>query len=172
MRYPLLAVTAAALFALSACGSSSGDDATPSIGGPATAETESVVPAPEPSTAPAAPKSAVSESAAPESAAPAAPKGATAEQARSTVDDVAAYAPALEQTFRGKPYPTTLAGAVAVARQLTNLKLSRGNSFGSYRYDPSDVEFKLCVENTSGAYAIYDTSPMTTVESGKSGGCP
>lgn len=160
MRYPLLAVTAAALFALSACGSSSSDDPSiPSIGGPASAAPTTAAPDPTPTSEPT-------------KAEPAAGKPATAEQARSTVDDVTAYAPALEQAFFSNGYPKDLAGAVKVARQFTNLTLSRGNTFGSYVFDPDQQEFKLCIENSSGAYAVYDTSPMTTVASGKSGGCP
>lgn len=89
--------------------------------------------------------------------------------ATSVARDVEAYAVQLEQVFFGQGYPKDLAGAVAVARQL-DLSLSPGNSIAGYRYDPDAQEFRLCVENTSGAFAIYDTEPMSRIEAGN-GGC-
>ncbi len=89
----------------------------------------------------------------------------------SVLADVNELAPALESYFRGQPYPTKVEEVVA-ALPKARLKVSQGNSIGGYRYDASDVEFVLCVENTSGAYATYDTAPMTTGRSGESGGCP
>lgn len=85
--------------------------------------------------------------------------------------DVNDLAPALESYFRGRDYPTKLADVVATLPR-TGLKLSPGNTIGGYRYKADEVEFVLCVENTSGAWASYDTAPMTTAQSGESGGCP
>lgn len=85
--------------------------------------------------------------------------------------DVTDLAPALESYFRGRDYPTQLADVVAALPE-TGLKLSPGNSIGGYRYKADEVEFVLCVENTSGAWATYDTAPMTTAQSSATGGCP
>ncbi len=90
---------------------------------------------------------------------------------KSVLSDVNKLAPALESYFRGDPYPTKVS-EVEAALPKAKLTLSEGNTIGGYRYDASDVEFVLCVENTSGAYATYDTAPMTTGQSGESGGCP
>lgn len=90
---------------------------------------------------------------------------------KSVLADVNKLAPALESYFRGDRYPTAVDEVVAALAK-AKLTLSKGNSIGGYRYDASDVEFVLCVENTSGAYATYDTAPMTTGQSGESGGCP
>ena len=89
----------------------------------------------------------------------------------SVLADVNDLAPALESYFRSRDYPTKLDEVVA-ALPKTGLKLSPGNSIGGYRYKADEVEFELCVENTSGAWATYDTAPMTTGQSGKTGGCP
>ena len=91
--------------------------------------------------------------------------------ADTTQVDAEKFAVRLEQVFAGSSYPSEQAGAEAAA-QKDGLKLSPGNSIGSYVYDPDDVEFKLCVENTDGAYATYNTSPMSVQDSGDSGGCP
>ena len=90
---------------------------------------------------------------------------------KSVLNDVNTIAPALEGYFRGAEYPRTL-DEVLAALPKSGLQLSKGNSIGGYRYDASDVEFVLCVENTSGAFATYDTAPMATGQSGESGGCP
>jgi hypothetical protein len=89
----------------------------------------------------------------------------------SALSDVNELAPALESYFRSRDYPTTLADVVA-ALPRTGLELSPGNSIGGYRYQADEVEFVLCGENTSGAWATYDTAPMTTGQSGRTGGCP
>jgi hypothetical protein len=90
---------------------------------------------------------------------------------KSVRKDVEAYAVQLEQVFAGSTYPKTTAAAVGIAKEL-DLTLSPGNTIASYVYDPDKVEFKLCVQNTSGAWAVYDTRPMTVLKSGASGGCP
>jgi hypothetical protein len=100
------------------------------------------------------------------------PKGGKQSAALTSVlNDANRIAPALEGYFRGQEYPRTLDEVVA-ALPKSGLELSKGNSIGGYRYDASDVEFVLCVENTSGAYATYDTAPMSTGQSGETGGCP
>lgn len=142
--------SAVALVAVSACGS----------------ETEPDVEA----------SSRVTASAAPSAPAPVATEPpaerASAASVRSTADDVAAYAVAMEQVFFGSGYPDDLAGALVTAEKLTNLSLSPGNVIASYRFDPETREFQLCVENPSGASATYDTEPMSTVATTDSGGCP
>lgn len=85
--------------------------------------------------------------------------------------DVDELAPALESYFRTREYPTDVAGVVA-ALPKTGLKLSPGNSIGGYRFKADETEFVLCVENRSGAWATYDTAPMTTGQNGETGGCP
>lgn len=90
---------------------------------------------------------------------------------QSALDDVEAVAPALEGFYRNNGYPADLAGAVA-SLQDAGLSLSRGNTLGSYTYDAEAVEFALCVENASGAFATYDTAPMALRQSGTTGGCP
>lgn len=89
----------------------------------------------------------------------------------STERDVEAFAVRLEQIFAGSSYPKDLAGVLAAART-SGVHLSTDDSIAGYKYDPSDTEFQLCVQNKSGAYAIYDTHPMSVQSSGDSGGCP
>ncbi|MET3962852.1 heme-binding NEAT domain protein [Marmoricola sp. OAE513] len=158
MRLRLALLSAAALLTLAACGS----DEEPSAGSsqtqpPSTAAAPTLTPTPTPTPTPSQPAKA---------------KPATAAQIQSTIDDVQSYAPAMEQVYFDQGYPKDLAGALRTAKQLTFLKLSQGNTIASYVFDPSDQEFQLCIENTSGAWAVYDTSPMSTTSSGKSGGCP
>ncbi len=142
-----MTLAAAVALTVSACGNDDTDDAgpgpdIPSIGGPSSAPSSSSTPA---------------------------PANEAAEQ--SALTDVEAYAVQLEQVFFGSGYPRDLAGAVKVADRL-DLELSPGNRIASYVYDADAEEFRLCVENTSGAFAIYDTQPMSTMQSGPSGGCP
>jgi hypothetical protein len=89
----------------------------------------------------------------------------------SALADVGELAPSLESYFRAHSYPRELADVVAALPE-AGLRLARGNSIGGYSYDDKAVEFVLCVQNTSGAWASYDTAPMTTAQSGESGGCP
>lgn len=89
----------------------------------------------------------------------------------SALADVRKAAPRLESYFRTGTYPTELDDVVASLDDV-QVELAAGNSLGAYRYDPSAVEFVLCVEHASGAFATYDTAPMATGEKGESGGCP
>jgi hypothetical protein len=89
----------------------------------------------------------------------------------SALADVRTIAPRLESYYRGGAYPRDLAGVLASLPK-AEVKPSPGNRLGAYRYDPAAVEFVLCVENASGAYATYDTAPMALGEQGETGGCP
>ena len=46
------------------------------------------------------------------------------------------------------------------------------NTVAGYAYDPETVEFTLCVETPSGAWATYDTEPMSLRQGAETGGCP
>lgn len=89
----------------------------------------------------------------------------------SALQDVGRLAPALESAYRGGDYPREL-DAVVDSLGEVGLELSDDNALGGYRYDPNAVEFELCVEHTGGAWATYDTAPMSVRRSGESGGCP
>lgn len=85
--------------------------------------------------------------------------------------DVESIAPQLESYYRNREYPVDLA-QVRQTLVETGVTLSRGNTIGGYVYDGDAVEFTLCIQNTSGAWATYDTAPMTLRDSGATGGCP
>jgi len=85
--------------------------------------------------------------------------------------DVETVAIALESFYRGTPYPSS-AAEVRDTLDDAGLTLMPGNSIGGYVYDADAVEFTLCVESESGAWATYDTAPMTLRENGATGGCP
>lgn len=86
--------------------------------------------------------------------------------------EVESVAPALESYYRGTTYPTTLADAVASLAD-AGIQLAPGLSVTGYVYDADDVEFTLCIEDDeSGAWASYDTAPMSVRDGGDSGGCP
>ena len=90
---------------------------------------------------------------------------------QAVIDDVRRVAPALESHVRGTEYPLTVDEA-ARAMDEAGLALGEGTSLGAYRYDPDTIEFELCIEHGSGAFATYDTAPMSTRDVGESGGCP
>lgn len=156
-REPAITRTALALalglcLALSACGSDDDADDTGDV---------SVVSTPAPSVE--ASRSAE---------ATATPKsGARSPELESALDDVRVIAPALEGLYRNREYPRALDKVIASLPE-TGIELAKGNTLGAYKYDEQAVEFTLCVENKSGAYATYDTAPMATGEKGESGGCP
>ena len=77
----------------------------------------------------------------------------------------------LESFYRGTPYPETTVEVIDTLAD-AGLRLSEGNRIAGYVYDAAAVEFRLCVENDSGAWATYDTAPMTLRENGVRGGCP
>ena len=89
----------------------------------------------------------------------------------SVQSDVENLAVSLESFYRGTPYPQTVDEVIASLPD-AGLSLSPGNSIGSYVYDPDAVEFTLCVEDDAGAWASYDTAPMSVRDTGESGGCP
>lgn len=89
----------------------------------------------------------------------------------SAAADVERLAVRLESFLRGGTYPRDLAGAVA-ALDDAGLEPSDGNEVATYVYDEDAVELRLCVESASGAWATYDTAPMSVREAGDTGGCP
>ncbi|WP_182378458.1 hypothetical protein [Nocardioides sp. WS12] len=99
------------------------------------------------------------------------PRKSSPAEARSVRDDVETVAVSLESFYRGGEYPRDLA-AVKATLDDAGLALSPGNRLGSYTYDADRVEFTLCVEHRGGAWASYNTAPMTIQESGATGGCP
>lgn len=102
---------------------------------------------------------------------PDAAAGGPSPELTSALADVQKVAPRLESLYRNKEYPRDLDDVVA-SMDDAQLELSDGNSLGAYRYDEKSVEFVLCVENSSGAFATYDTAPMATGEKGEEGSCP
>lgn len=89
----------------------------------------------------------------------------------STLADAEKLAVELEQIFFREGYPADLAGAITAA-EAAGLEQSPGNTLAGYTFDAEQSEFRLCVENTDGAFATYDTRPMSMRDSGSSGGCP
>lgn len=77
----------------------------------------------------------------------------------------------LEKDFATGSYPRDLAGMTRAADRL-HLAPSAGNTLGGYHFDRGAREFRLCVENPTGAFAVYDTAPMKVGESARAGGCP
>ncbi|GAA4129588.1 hypothetical protein GCM10022215_42310 [Nocardioides fonticola] len=87
------------------------------------------------------------------------------------IDAVSSIAPQLESAVRSETYPMTLEEAVARIDEL-GLTPAAPLQVAGYRYDADQVEFTLCVEDAdSGAYATYNTAPMSVRQAGDSGGC-
>lgn len=84
--------------------------------------------------------------------------------------EVARLAVALESYYRGAGYPESLDDAVA-SLEGAGLSTTAGYTVAGYVYDPDAVEFTLCVEDADGAWATYDTAPMSVRDSGDTGGC-
>lgn len=85
--------------------------------------------------------------------------------------DVESLAVQLESYYRGGDYPRSLdelLGTLADA----GVAPTEDNEVAAYAYDADTVEFTLCVEAPSGAWATYDTEPMTLRQGAESGGCP
>ena len=78
---------------------------------------------------------------------------------------------ALESYYRTAGYPRDLAGAVDSLAG-AGLAPADGSTVAGYAYDADQVEFRLCVQTPSGAWATYDTAPMALRRGGPSGGCP
>lgn len=89
----------------------------------------------------------------------------------SALSDVESVAVALESYYRGAGYPEDVDGAVA-SMGPAGLSLSPGNRIATYAYDAEAVEFAMCVETEDGAFATYDTAPMSLRLTGETGGCP
>lgn len=86
--------------------------------------------------------------------------------------DVERIAPALESYYGFRnDYPQDLAGAEASLAD-ADVALTGDNTLGSYAYDADAVEFTLCVQAPGGAWATYDTAPMSVRDGGETGGCP
>lgn len=159
MHTPTLTLVAALAFTVSACG---GTDM-PDNGLPTSGANSDASPSPSAISSPSSPRSPTK--------APVAEPPDAAEAVESTLADAEEFAVELEQVFFDSGYPKDLAGAIAAADK-TDLQLEPGNTIASYVFEPDTSEFRLCVENVSGAYATYDTRPMSMRESGPSGGCP
>lgn len=87
------------------------------------------------------------------------------------IDAVSAIAPELESAVRSETYPMSLEEAVARIGEL-GLTPAAPLQVAGYRYDADRVEFTLCIEDAdSGAYATYNTAPMSVRQAGDSGGC-
>lgn len=95
----------------------------------------------------------------------------TAASVASVTEDAVRLAPALESYSRQAGYAMNLDEALALLDD-ADLAPTSPNVVGGYAYNADDIEFTLCVEAPDGAWAAYDTRPMTLVESGESGGCP
>lgn len=149
-RYTLAFVAALATVLLAGCGVDGGASAD---GGPSADD-------PPASTSPA-----------PSPTATAASAGGPSPGLASALADARRIAPRLESYYRGGDYPREL-DAVIASMSKAQVKSSAGNRVGAYRYDAASVEFVLCVENTSGAFATYDTAPMALGDQGETGGCP
>ena len=87
------------------------------------------------------------------------------------VEDATRLAPALEAYSRSTGYAKTLDEALAKLAA-AGLAPTEPNVVGDYGYDKAEVEFRLCVQSPEGSWAIYDTSPMSILETRASGGCP
>ena len=87
------------------------------------------------------------------------------------LSDVERVAVALESYYRDAGYPEDLDGAIA-SLEPAGLELSPGNSVATYAYDADAVEFSMCVQTEDGAFATYDTAPMSLRQTGETGGCP
>lgn len=89
---------------------------------------------------------------------------------RSAQADVESLAVQLESYYRGGDYPQDLdelLGTLADA----GVAPTGENVVAGYVYDPDTVEFTLCVETPSGAWATYDTEPMSLRQGAETGGC-
>lgn len=86
-------------------------------------------------------------------------------------DEVGVVAPALESFYRGTSYPQTLAEARDSLAE-AGIDLMIGHTVGGYAYDDAATEFTLCIQGPSGAWATYDTAPMSLREGAENGGCP
>lgn len=85
--------------------------------------------------------------------------------------DVESLAVQLESYYRGGEYPADLDALLATLAD-AGVSPTGENTVAGYAYDPATVEFTLCVETPSGAWATYDTEPMSLRQGAETGGCP
>lgn len=85
--------------------------------------------------------------------------------------DVESLAVQLENYYRGGDYPADLDALLDTLAD-AGVSPSGDNAVAGYVYDPETVEFTLCVQTPSGAWATYDTEPMSLRQGAETGGCP
>lgn len=85
--------------------------------------------------------------------------------------DVESLAVQLESYYRGGDYPTDLDALLATLAD-AGVAPTGENTVAGYAYDADTVEFTLCVQTPSGAWATYDTEPMSLRQGAETGGCP
>lgn len=100
----------------------------------------------------------------------ASPAPAAATLALATAD-VSRVAPALDTYFHTNGYPATLE-EVARTMPKANLTMDPADALAGYHLDAAAKQFRLCVENDSGAWATYNTASTNVDDHGLTGGCP
>lgn len=187
-RTAALVVSAAAFLSLAGCGGGSlvptageagaSPSATPSSAAtssapPPASTARAVQPTGTAATAPAPPATTSTAHPSVSPAAPAQTPGSNSPALASVRTDVQRVASALEVYYQDREYPLDLAQVRSTLPE-AGVTLTAGNTIAGYdyRYEGDAVEFVLCLESTSGAFATYDTAPMTLLSSGGSGGCP
>ena len=85
--------------------------------------------------------------------------------------DVESLAVQLESYYRGGDYPQDLDDLLGTLAD-AGVAPTGENVMAGYVSDPDTFEFTLCVETPSGAWATYDTEPMSLRQGAESGGCP
>ncbi|MGV3562261.1 MAG: hypothetical protein ACO1ON_03175 [Nocardioides sp.] len=85
--------------------------------------------------------------------------------------DVESLAVQLESYYRGGEYPADLDALLDTLAD-AGVSPTGDNSVAGYVYDPESVEFTLCVQTPAGAWATYDTEPMSLRQGAETGGCP
>lgn len=101
---------------------------------------------------------------------PAATASMSPEAAEATaMADVNQVSPRLQAFFVTHGYPTDLAG-LAKAMTQAGLYIDPSDSLASYKFDPKNKQWSMCVQNDNGAWASFDTGSIGG--HGKTGGCP
>ena len=86
------------------------------------------------------------------------------------IADSGALAEAMKAYYEDGEAPSTLKDFVADVRE-AGVALSIGNSIGGYAHDADTTDFKVCVDDEAGDYAIYDTATKQVDDTGDDGGC-